>query len=270
MVGQENIKQMIETWRRSDSFPRFLIIAGPKGSGKKTLSDYITRQMKATKVDGENGADDVREAIAQSYKTAISVIYVFSDTDKMSVPAKNALLKVTEEPPRKATFIMTVEDVNNTLATLRSRGTVINMEPYTVQDLKNFSDSDKICNIATNPGEVKELEKLNIDEFIVFCEKVLDNIAVVTGVNAFKIANSFRFKEDQEGYDPVLFLNCVIYIYADRIMHTPELTQDQQTKYGQAMWACAKCKQQLKITGVKKDSTFDMWILKMREILRGE
>lgn len=262
---------MIETWRRSDSFPRFIIITGPKGSGKKTLADYIAREMQAAKVDGENGVDDVREAIAQAYKTAISVVYIFSDTDKMSVQAKNALLKVTEEPPRKARFIMTVEDINNTLGTLKSRGTVINMEPYTVQDLKHFSENDKICNIATNPGEVQELSKLNIDEFIAYCEKVLDNIATVTGVNAFKIANAFKFKEEQEeGYDPILFLNCVIYIYANRIIKTQTLSQEDQNKYVMAMWACSKCKQQLKMTGVKKDSTFDMWILKMREILRGE
>ena len=271
MVGQNNIKKMIEIWRRSNSFPRFIIITGPKGSGKKTLADFISRDMAAMKVYVENRVDNVREAVEQSYKTSLPTTYIFSDTDKMSVQAKNALLKVTEEPPRKAVFIMTVEDINNTLGTLKSRGTVITMEPYTVKDLKNFSDSPKICNIATNPGEVQELTKLNIDEFIAYCEKVLDNIATVTGVNAFKIANAFKFKEDQEtGYDPILFLNCVIYIYADRIMHAKVLSVEDQNKYVQAMWACSRCKQQLKMTGVKKDSTFDMWILEMREILRGE
>lgn len=262
---------MIDTWRRSDSFPRFIIITGPKGSGKKVLADYIAREMSALKVDVNNGVDDVREAIAQAYKTSIKTVYIFSDTDKMSVQAKNALLKVTEEPPRKSVFIMTVEDVNGTLGTLKSRGTVISMEPYTFNELRNFSDNEKICTIATNPGEVLELSKLNIDEFIAYCEKVLDNIATVTGVNAFKIANAFKFKEDQEdGYDPILFLNCVLFIYAGRVIKAPALSTVEQNKYVRAMWACSECKQELRMTGVKKDSTFDMWILKMREILRGE
>lgn len=271
MIGQQFNKVMIETWRRSDSFPRFIIITGARGSGKKTLADFINREMMAMKIYVENGVDSVRDAIEQSYKTSIPTTYIFSDTDKMSVQAKNALLKVTEEPPRKATFIMTVEDINNTLGTLKSRGTVLYMEPYTVQDLLNFNSDERLCNIATNPGEVKELEKLDISEFIAYCEKVLDNIATVTGGNAFKISNAFKFKEDQEsGYDPILFLNCVIFIYAHRIIKSPALNQDEQNKYVRAMWACSRCKQQLKMTGVKKDSTFDMWILEMREILRGE
>lgn len=269
MIGQLNNKAYIKQCLENNSFPRFVIITGERGSGKKTMAKYIAKQLKAYEIYPGNNVEAVREAIENSYKCAGTTAYIFPDADKMSTQAKNAMLKITEEPPRQAYFIMTVESMNNTLATLKSRGTEIQMECYGSIELETLidepNDNDKLAlKIATTPGQLEQLRQMNVTEFYSFCEKVLDNIATVTGVNAFKIGNNFKFKDDGEGYDPVLFFECIKTICLNRFK------EGISEQYGEALLntviATSNSQRELALTGVKKDSTFDMWILQMRDI----
>lgn len=270
MVGQKINMEFLQTCIDNDCFPRFIIITGEKGSGKKTLANYIAKHLlKAFEIYPGNGVEAVREAITNSYRCAGTTVYIFPDADKMSAQAKNAMLKITEEPPRQAYFIMTVESMNNTLATLKSRGTEIQMESYTEDELRTLidesSDNDELAiRIASNPGQLQQLRSIDTKEFYAFCEKVLNNIATVTGVNAFKIGNSFKFKDDGEGYDPILFFECIKTICLDRSKEV--IPMDELKAYQSTIRITNQYKRDLLLTGVKKDSTFDMWILEMRDI----
>lgn len=269
MVGQNANKSFIKQCVENNSFPRFVIVTGERGSGKKTMAKYIAKQLKAYEIYPGNSVEAVREAIENSYKCAGTTAYIFPDADKMSIQAKNAMLKITEEPPRQAYFIMTVESMNNTLSTLKSRGTEIQMECYGTLELEQLidepNDNDKLAlAIATTPGQLEQLRSLNVTEFYAFCEKVLDNVATVTGVNAFKIGNNFKFKDDGEGYDPVLFFECVKTICLRRC--NPGIQADYGKALIDTIVATSNSQRELSLTGVKKDSTFDMWILKMRDI----
>ena len=269
MIGQSANKSFIKQCVENNSFPRFVIVTGEKGSGKKTMAKYIAKQLKAYEVYPGNSVEAVREAIDNSYKCAGTTVYIFPDADKMSIQAKNAMLKITEEPPRQAYFIMTVESINNTLSTLKSRGAEIQMECYGTLELEQLidepTDNDKLAlTIATTPGQLEQLRSLNVSEFYAFCEKVLDNVATVTGVNAFKIGNNFKFKDDGEGYDPVLFFECVKTICLRRC--NPGIQADYGKALIDTIVATSNSQRELSLTGVKKDSTFDMWILNMRDI----
>lgn len=270
MIGQKNNLQFFQTCIDNNCFPRFIIITGEKGSGKKTMANYIAKKcLKGFEIHPGNGVEAVREAIENSYRCAGTTVYIFSDADKMSVQAKNAMLKITEEPPRQAYFIMTVESMNNTLATLKSRGTEVQMESYTQDELaslvENPSENDELAlRIASNPGQLQDLQQLNTREFYAFCEKVLDNVASVTGVNAFKIGNSFKFKDDGEGYDSILFFECIKAICLDRSKSAE--SKEELKAYQSTIRVTNQYKRDFFLTGVKKDSTFDMWILEMRDI----
>lgn len=271
MVGQKMVMEILKTFIDNDNFPRFVIISGPRGCGKKALASYIAKHfLQGFEIYPGNGVESVREAIDNSYRCAGTTVFIFPDSDKMSVQAKNAMLKITEEPPRQAYFIMTVESMNNTLGTLKSRGTEIQMENYTQDELSQLvddnSDNSKMAlKIATNPGQLYQLLKMNVNEFYHFCEKVLDNVASVTGVNAFKIGSNFRFKDsDTEGYDPVLFFECIKTICLDR--SRIETVPEKLKALARTIKVTSAHERDLSLTGVKKDSTFDMWILEMREI----
>ena len=270
IVGQKVNLEFLKTCVDNNCFPRFIIITGPKGSGKKTIATHIARKcLNGFEIHPGSGVEAVRTAIDNSYRCAGTTGDIFEDADKMSSQAKNAMLKITEEPPRQAYFIMTVESINNTLATLKSRGTEIQMESYSQSELASLivepTENDKLAlEIATNPGQLQELRALNVKEFYAFCEKVLDNISSVTGVNAFKIGNNFKFKDDGEGYDPILFFECVKLICAKRCTKTDSYAE--MMALISTIKKTNEYKRDFSLTGIKKDSTFDMWILEMRAI----
>ena len=104
MIGQEFVRGQLREMIELNTVPRFLILTGVKGSGKYTLAKWLTKQMKSFLVEPELSVDAVREVVKNCYKCSGDTVYIFRDADRMSAAAKNALLKVTEEPPRQAYF----------------------------------------------------------------------------------------------------------------------------------------------------------------------
>ena len=269
MVGQTNNLHIIDTWKEFNLFPSFIIISGEKGSGKKTLAAHIAKRMGGCVVTPGIGVDAVREAIDNAYKCNASTVSIFPDADKMSPQAKNALLKVTEEAPKRAYFIMTIEAEENMLRTLLSRAVRLRMEPYMTRELWKLCRDNTISSIARTPGQVQTLQQMNVPEFVEYCDLLLHKLGTVSGVNAFKSANRLSFKEEQEGYDVALTLNCVQAL-ANKEFCSGKHGPEERERYVKIMLCCCEYYRQLSINGIRKDSTFDMWILEMRKIWQEE
>ena len=270
MIGQKAILDNIDYCIKTDAVPRFMIISGAKGSGKTTLSKEIARRMRAYLIECELSVDAVREAVKNCYKCAGTTVYLFKDADKMSTAAKNAMLKITEEPPRQAHFIITVQNSENMLETLRSRATNIQMAPYSAEELDVFYHDythkmnrliRELCDV---PGMMLDMEAIDVEDLLDFCNTVVDNIQKVTGVNAFKIVQRIRLKEDGNGYDPELFFHCMKYVLVQRVCDK-EVRDESHGRYLRMLLATSKYHQEFNLTGVKKDATLDMWVLEMRE-----
>ena len=270
MIGQNTTLNTVDYWIKTDAVPRFMIISGPTGSGKATLSREICRRMKAYLIECELSVDAVREAVKNCYKCAVPTVYLFKDADKMSTAAKNAMLKITEEPPRQAHFIVTVQNGENMLETLRSRATNIAVVPYTDEELDIFyhdythKKNQLIRQVCSVPGMMLEMEKIDVEELLDFCYTIVDNIQQVTGVNAFKIVQRIKLKEDGAGHDPELFFHCMKYALLQRIVYDSP-TPAEQEKHVKMLRLTSQYHREFNITGVKKDATLDMWILEMRE-----
>lgn len=269
MIGQkkllERLKQISE-----GNFARFTIISGGRGGGKTLLSAEIARQLGADLVLVETKVDNIRQVIDLAYKQVKPVVYLVAHADKMSIAAKNALLKITEEPPRKAYFIMTLEDLNNTLGTLRSRGTILPLDPYTPLELAEYANSkgyelnsnelDIMSQVCQVPGDVDLLARYDIENFYSFVEKVLNNIGKVNGANAFKIGTSLAYKEGDSGWDISLFFRAIMHECRKRLIETKDARLRDTIK------VTSKYLSQLSINGVNKPSTMDMWVLETRGI----
>jgi DNA polymerase III delta prime subunit len=271
IVGQKNILKQIDDWVE---VPRFILLSGPIGSGRRTVANYISNKLGVIPIVSDIKVDDVRTVIALSHKQSEVAVYLMENIDKMSPAAKNALLKSTEEPPRKAYFIMTVQDAENALATIKSRATILNMDPYTLEELLEYSvekdmrlteaEEDIVTDICNVPGELDNLLKYDILEFYNFINKVLDNIGKVTGVNAFKIANKLKFKEEDTGWDISLFMKAINAIAAY------QMTTIYDERYYETIKITSKYMNEMYMTGINKQATFDMWILDMRVIWKEE
>ena len=95
MVGQKHLLQTIDTLIKNTTFPRFAILSGVKGSGKKLISNDIAHKLCDTVINIGIKVDDIREMIKSAYKLTTPCAYIIADADNMSLAAKNALLKVT-------------------------------------------------------------------------------------------------------------------------------------------------------------------------------
>lgn len=269
IIGQKVVIKQVNTMI-DNKFPRFTILTGEKGSGKKTLAKYIASKLIAQTVQVGLGVEDVRSTITTAQKHRGRIVFIIPDADRMSISAKNSLLKVTEEPPNNAYFIMTVQDIRNTLETLQSRGTTISMQPYTTNEITKRigeytqDEQDIMLKVCNNIGQVEKLALYDIKEFYQFVEKVVDNIAKASGANALKIASSLSYKEEDEGYDIELFLKMFVVAMLDK------LKKEGDKKYLKAMFITSDYFTQIQNRSINKKMAMDMWILDVRNELRGK
>lgn len=264
IIGQSNLLDRIDDLIANDNFPHFTIIVGNSKSGKKLIANYISDKLGCTFVPCSNKIDDIRDIIVSSYNVIEPMCYVWNNVDDMSVGAKNALLKVTEEPPNNAYYIMTLRTTENMLPTILSRGTTLHIQPYTNQQLKqycnkrklNSDNMDIVLNMCSVPGEIDILNKYNIDEFILFTNKVLDFIGQASIANTLKLSNSFILKKDEtDKYDIKLFLNCVMTLCMQRYNNTND------TRYNRLCIETCNILSEFRTASVNKLSVLDKWLL---------
>ena len=274
MIGQVNLQSRIEQLIKNHTFPRFSILVGLKGSGKKTFANWIRQIMGLDNlvisyVVTDVKIDTIRDVISQAYKTVIPTIYIIPDADNMSNAAKNALLKVTEEPPNEAYFIMTLEDENNTLETIRSRATIFHMDRYTPDEIEEYfkkrfgvledREISIVRDLCETPGDVEIIMSYDATNFYDYVQLVVDNIAEVSLANAFKIPSKVALKDDAEGYDLRLFWKAFMNILANT--DRPHDFRD----FG-AIPITSKYLQKLRIKGINRQMLIDCWLMEIREL----
>lgn len=276
IVGQKNLTKLIDNQIKSGDFPRFSIIVGDYGSGKKTLANYIIDKMKVT-INYNSGisVSQIRDAIAQMHKTVDKSVFTFFDADNMSAQAENALLKVSEETPNNVYIIMTVSDISSILPTIKSRAIIYHIPPYSIAELLEYAhevikakyDDDIISQLCETPGEINLLYERDAEALWEYAYKAIDNIAEVGGANAFKMANKIDFKgDDVEKFDMQLFLKAFRQICTEKMSDAViDGDKDNINKYGAGIDVVNHIIQQLHITSINKSALFDMFILDIRK-----
>ena len=265
MIGQEKNKEHIKAWKLHNTFPRTIIISGMRGCGKRTLASYIASELGLDIRWIGNKVNDIRDMIVNCRSLSKPTLFVFVGADDMSLSAKNSLLKVTEEPPNDAYFAIPLEDVNNTLPTIKSRSIEIQMEPYTKEQLRHFSKNSMCLEIATNPGELINLEKMGVENLVEIVEKVLDNIYDVSSGNALNIAKYIKFKDDDSGYELDVFWRVLINRLIHKLYDNVECFSMYEVKtHTDWMLITQRHLNSLGNPSLSKKMIFDMWVFDIR------
>lgn len=254
-----------------DKLPRFLIIEGSNGSGKKTFVKELANRFSMRVLCFSSSIEDVRHAIDLSNQQSTPTIFAFLDADNMSTPAKNALLKVTEEPTENVYFVLTLRSLDNTLGTIASRGQNLKLLPYGKEDLlayrsyKGYSNlyDNIFTEVCSNPGEVDSLFQLNISDFFSFVNAVVDNINIPTNGNAFKITKRMKLKDSDDGFNPELLLKAI------QVGFMLKAKETKKKQYLLASLETGKTLRELQISSISKQATLDIWIMNVRSVLRG-
>lgn len=221
MIGQELVKSTISKWKQ---LPKYIIVEGEIGSGRKTLIRYIASKFDADSIVVGTSVDDIRSIIQDAQTIFKARIYVI-DGNNLSMSALNSLLKIAEEPPLNCHIAMTVDSINNALPTLASRAKVLTMLPYTNEEKMLFVKSYKkvdtsgideraivdYCNLASNLQMLEDILEYGAEELFEKVSTFYDLIWEASASNSLKVTNWLKFKETDEGkIEPKLFLNCLL------------------------------------------------------------
>ena len=280
MIGQKEVLKQIDN-SIEKGFPRFIVITGAKGQGKTELAKYISKKLNIQMVEIGIKIDDIREMIQMSYKQTEPIIYLIQNADKMSLGAKNSLLKVIEEPPNNAYFIMELQQIENTLETIKSRCQEIKMEQYSAEEITQFineyysaevpsTNRALLLKVCCNKYQVDLVEKYNVIEFYSYVDKVYENIYKVQSANSFKISEKLDLKDDGNGYDLNLFWKIYCYICIANLfdlMAYPGTDEKwaEADIVGNCIQITSNYLQKLKITGINKQMLVDNWIIEVRK-----
>jgi len=270
VCGQKELKQRIESLIERDKFPRFCIFTSPEGFGKKVMSEWTSKKLGCTFVPCGTSIDDVRDTISKAYNTVAKTLFMIFDADDMSVGAKNALLKVTEEPPNDAYFIMTVQNLSNVLPTIISRATVFHLNNYSVIDLKEYAKTmdlslrdktEKIAyQISTCPKDITICNSIDVIGLYDLADKFVQNIGFAKIYNEFKISSSLNVKKDEDDkFDPVLFMRCVMLVCESSMKE--KCSREDYEAFAKIIKQTSKHLSELCQKGSNKQMILDNWIL---------
>lgn len=169
--GNEKTKETIEYLFNSNRFPHAIILEGESGCGKKTLARKIAQILVCTaeedkpcsscaqcvKVQKEVHPDifeyvpsgsansfhieTVRQVIDDAFvlpNEANYKVYILADCQCMNESAQNSILKILEEPPEYAVFILTTSSKSKLLTTVLSRCVSFQLEGVLSDEAAEF------------------------------------------------------------------------------------------------------------------------------------
>ena len=158
VVGQENIKQILQQQLSTDEFKHAYLFCGGAGTGKTTCARIFANELndgKGSPIEldaaSNNGVDDVRSIIQQAKSKSMDSEYkcfIIDECHSISNAGWQAFLKIIEEPPAKSIFIFCTTDPQKIPKTILSR-----VQRYDFQRISQQDIFDRLYHI----GETEQL-----------------------------------------------------------------------------------------------------------------
>jgi DNA polymerase III gamma/tau subunit len=138
----ESLKSMLSNL---DKCSHTFLLHGPTGCGKTTIGRIIAKEVGCVGVDYKEintadfrGIDMAREVIRNAHLLPIegtARVWLIDECHKLTNEAQNALLKILEDTPQYAYFILCTTDPWLLIKTIRSRCIQLQMNPLTDQQM---------------------------------------------------------------------------------------------------------------------------------------
>jgi DNA polymerase-3 subunit gamma/tau len=176
VLGQETACAQLQKSLKAGNLPQVLLFSGPSGTGKTTLSRILKEKLNCSDPDfieinaaetrGIDVVRDIKSRIGYAPLGGDCRIWYLDEVHKLTNDAQNAMLKILEDTPPTARFLMATTDPQKLIPTFRSRCTIVPLVSITptaltqlIQDTlpklkKKLSEDvvDKIVNVANGSG----------------------------------------------------------------------------------------------------------------------
>lgn len=187
-LGNEELIARLKSDAMHERTPHAIIFEGKRGSGRSSLAYELAMLLScenscacgncaACKKLADGNSPDVIHTGPSEGRVQIGVdvirsvrndvyirpndnkykAYIISCADRMTIEAQNAFLKVLEEPPEYAVFILLCESADAMLVTVKSRCAVYTLEHFSI---------DRLCEYLPRiSSAAKELKERDADAF---------------------------------------------------------------------------------------------------------
>lgn len=261
IVGQTKLLNKINN-TTIDTFPHTLLLVGELGSGKHLLCNMIHDHLSLPLVDI---TDDISfETITDIYLSVEPTLYLIDGT-KITDRKENALLKLIEEPPKNSFIMIICEATQQLLPTIINRCQVWYLEKYSVEQLREFTNDERILNIARTPGQVIKLTNQNVEGIISLCSTIIDKIGNANYANTLTITDKVALNNEAEKFDVDCFIRFMLFILTQRLVH--ETDNVKSTKLRQAYFATNELYNDRYIPHINMRNLFDNYITHIKYIL---
>lgn len=158
--------------------------------------------------------DEIRKICMDAYivpNEAQGKVYLLFDADRMLPPAQNAFLKVLEEPPQSILFLLTCENAENLLRTIRSRVTIFDLDEPGMQaqvrpgNEKAFAHALLLAGAACSKKETELLRACAALSDKAFAKEVMQAFVPIV-----RQALVLRYKNSAAGQAEILELSRVV------------------------------------------------------------
>lgn len=145
LVGQPDAVKVLGGFAKSGSFPHAILFTGNSGCGKTTLARIVAKKLGCGKHDvveinsAENrGIDTIRRVQSRIGSKPLggkARVWIFDEAHKMTNDCQNGILKVLEDQPEHAYFMLCTTDSQRLIAAIKTRCTTITVAPVKTKDM---------------------------------------------------------------------------------------------------------------------------------------
>lgn len=129
---------------------------------------------------------DSVETVVSTNPTIPSLIVLTNDI--LDVKQQNILLKTIEEPNVNAHYVLLC-DTRCLIETLKNRLTIIKLKEYTKEELKKFTDNEKILKYANTPDDITLFNNINFDKMLNICSIIVNKMSQANYANSLSLKN---------------------------------------------------------------------------------
>ncbi len=171
LYGNERLKTYLTAAADRGSLSHAYLIEGAAGTGRHLVASLIAKTLVCTASSGKPcgvclacrkvelgehpdvltysvprdrktiGVDTVRAVREEAYYTPNESdrrVFVIENAEAMTVQAQNALLKILEEPPAAAAFLLITESLSSMIPTIQSRAAILRTERFSAEALDGY------------------------------------------------------------------------------------------------------------------------------------